>query len=316
MRGKQVHRYYVQVGVIIFLSIVLSFGPTDALLSSSPAAGRHCRRSVNGLKWHVANANPSAEDQGAESSLEKLPQSMSICHEEEHSSSSSSNSNNRGNAMVEYSNLTGKLKTTPRVGWAIRGVPNHESVADHSWRVAALCFLLPRDQFNIAKCIEMAVVHDMAEAIVGDITPEDNIPKDKKQKMEMDAMHKIVATLKQGMHVAVADGDSPPPPPPEEDSTQYLLDIFHEYEERDSKEAAAVKDLDMLDMILQAGEYETNHNIDMSDFFDGTPVEKFATSEIREAAKEVHRRRRQRIEATRQTCTHSATPFRPKIWPV
>ena len=203
--------------------------------------------------------------------------------------------------MVEYSKLIGKLKITPRVGWAIRGVPNHESVADHSWRVAALCFLLPRDQYNIAKCLEMAVVHDMAEVVVGDITPEDNIPKNEKQILELNAMHEIVALLKgtdedsgHNNHLPQNIGNDSDAAVP---THQYLLDIFHEYEERNSKEAAAVKDLDMLDMILQADEYEGNHNIDMSDFFDGTPVEKFVVPEVREAAKEVHRRRQQRIDS-------------------
>lgn len=205
----------------------------------------------------------------------------------------------QGTSMVEYSKFIGKLKTTPRVGWAIRGVPDHESVADHSWRVAALCFLLPRDQYNVGKCLEMAVVHDMAEVVVGDITPEDNVPKDEKQRLELNAMHEIVALLKG------KDEDSGHHHLPQNNGNdsdgvkthQYLLDIFHEYEERNSKEAVAVKDLDMLDMILQADEYEGKYSIDMSDFFDGNPVEKFVVPELREAAKEVHRCRQQRIDS-------------------
>lgn len=264
------------------------FNPSDALLPSNPAS------SVGQVKWR------------SQTSISSLYESK-IIHGDQ--LADNSRMHRRGNAMVEYSNLVGKLKTTPRVGWQIRGVPDFESVADHSWRVAALCFLLPRDQFNIAKCIEMAVVHDMAEVIVGDITPEDNIPKDQKQTMELEAMHQIVSTLKRGMHLDENESDNDDNTSNEQqDSTQYLLDIFHEYEERSSKEATAVKDLDMLDMILQADDYEANHKIDMSDFFDGTPTDKFVTPVIQEAAQEVHRYRRQRIGAMEQAAA-VMTPF-------
>ena len=35
-------------------------------------------------------------------------------------------------------------------------------------------------------------MHDMAECIVGDITPSDNVSKEDKHKMERDAMERIV----------------------------------------------------------------------------------------------------------------------------
>lgn len=31
------------------------------------------------------------------------------------------------------------------------------------------------------KCLEFAIVHDLAESVVGDITPHDNIPKEEKK---------------------------------------------------------------------------------------------------------------------------------------
>ena len=37
----------------------------------------------------------------------------------------------------------------------------------------------------VNRCIKMALVHDIAESIVGDIAPADNIPKKEKQRLEM-----------------------------------------------------------------------------------------------------------------------------------
>jgi len=192
-------------------------------------------------------------------------------------------------AAMEYATLIGKLKTTPRTGWKMRGVFPYESVADHSWRVAALCYLLPRSRLdlNISKCVEMAIVHDMAECIVGDITPDDNVPKQEKQKQEMKAMQQITSFLSKQQQSSASTHTTT--------TDQYLMELFHEYEERSSKEAMAVKDLDKLDMILQAEEYEIKTGIDLQEFFDGTPVESFCTLEIQKVANEVHCRRKQRL---------------------
>ncbi len=47
-----------------------------------------------------------------------------------------------------------------------------ESVADHSWRVAMLCLFFKDDQqIKLDKCMEYAILHDLAECVIGDITP-------------------------------------------------------------------------------------------------------------------------------------------------
>lgn len=44
----------------------------------------------------------------------------------------------------------------------------------------------------------MALVHDVAEAIVGDITPSCGVSKEDKRRMESDAMDEICRTLGEG----------------------------------------------------------------------------------------------------------------------
>jgi len=42
------------------------------------------------------------------------------------------------NNFLEFNKTIGALKHLPRTGWVRRGVPNSETVAAHSWRVAVL----------------------------------------------------------------------------------------------------------------------------------------------------------------------------------
>lgn len=69
----------------------------------------------------------------------------------------------------------GRLKETPRTGWLDRGIPatESESVADHSYGVALLTWLLAPDDVDRARAMELALLHDLAEAVVGDWTPYD-----------------------------------------------------------------------------------------------------------------------------------------------
>lgn len=95
---------------------------------------------------------------------------------------------------LEFLQVVGMLKTQLRTGWVLRGVHRPESVADHMYRMAVLGFLAPAP-YNTDKCIKMALVHDMAEALVGDITPHQGISKQEKYRMEHEAMQRIRSTL-------------------------------------------------------------------------------------------------------------------------
>lgn len=191
-------------------------------------------------------------------------------------------------SALEFARLLGNLKTTPRTGWVRRGVPKYESVADHSWRMAALSLLLPRDELNVSKCMQLAIVHDMAESLVGDIAPGDNVTKEEKQTLESNAMKQIASIL------AKATTTSNPEDASKNDPSRHLLELFHEYEERKTKEAVAVKDLDLLDMIVQADTYEQTFDMDLSDFFEGTPVDRFRTPAVKQFAQQVHAERTER----------------------
>lgn len=89
------------------------------------------------------------------------------------------------------------------------------------------------------RCVKIALVHDIAEAIVGDITPSDGVPKEEKNRRESEALNHMCEVL----------GD--------EERAKEIHELWTEYENNSTLEAKVVKDLDKVEMILQALEYET-----------------------------------------------------------
>mgnify|MGYP002715271282 CR=1 FL=1 len=88
------------------------------------------------------------------------------------------------------------------------------------------------------RIIAMALVHDIAEAVTGDLTPLCRVSDEEKQKREQNAMQLFVQLLS-GSNAA-----------------KYIEELWHEYECRSSPEARLVKDLDRFELCIQALEYE------------------------------------------------------------
>lgn len=91
--------------------------------------------------------------------------------------------------LIDFFCEIGKLKGMPRRGWVIRDIKNPESIAEHTFRVALVAWLLAENKksnLNIEKIIKMALIHDLCEVYAGDTTPYDSIlPKDKKKRKEI-----------------------------------------------------------------------------------------------------------------------------------
>ena len=133
-----------------------------------------------------------------------------------------------------------RLKRLDRTGWTLRGLPNGtESVAAHSFGVSVMAMLLA-DKFisrgiavNVEKVLRIALLHDWAEARVGDM------PRTATLYFGSEAR-------KQAETVAFSDVVN------EVDSSRGLYTtLYTDYEHRSSLEARLVKAADVLDLLVQ-----------------------------------------------------------------
>lgn len=133
------------------------------------------------------------------------------------------------------------LKDEARSGWALRGIREPESVADHSWGTALLCFLYaPQEGVDRERAVAMALVHDLAEAETGDMARGTVAPAEKARR-EREAMDRL-AGLAAGAE--------------ERQRAAGLRRLWEEYEGRVTREAVFVRDMNLIDMCLQALRYE------------------------------------------------------------
>ena len=129
------------------------------------------------------------------------------------------------------------LKQLPRTGWVRSNVENPESVAAHSWGMAILALRLAPKDIDLTKVLSMCLVHDLPEVKVGDLTPHDDVSN--KAELEHSAMKELAPDW---------------------------LALFEEYEAGESREARFVKQIDKLDMGLQAILYQNEQGLDLSEF--------------------------------------------------
>lgn len=123
------------------------------------------------------------------------------------------------------------LKHTDRAGWLRVRDGAVESVAAHSWGMAVLALLRCPAALDRLAVLELCLVHDLPEAIVGDITPHDGVEPAEKHRREAEAAAWLFA------------------------DTPALLHRWREYAAAQTPESRWVRQLDKLDMALQAQVY-------------------------------------------------------------
>ena len=150
------------------------------------------------------------------------------------------------------------LKREPRKGWRKRVDDRVESVADHSFGVALLALYEgERRRLDLGKILKLALIHDLEEAIIGDLTPRDKAHRgaDRVQKDRELAIGKLLTKL-----------------PP--NSRPAYLRLWIDLRERRSKEARLVHQLDKVEMAFQAKEYgKLTGQRKMRDFYESASSE-------------------------------------------
>lgn len=158
---------------------------------------------------------------------------------------------------VPFFHMLERLKTTKREGWRRFGIKHGESISDHMYRMSLITMFAPptlATRINIPHCTKMALIHDMAEALVGDITPVDGVSKPEKSRREATTMDYFVKGLLGKVNGGLTG--------------QELKDIWQEYEDSVTLESQFVHDVDKVELILQMLEYERSNQgqVDLGEF--------------------------------------------------
>lgn len=151
--------------------------------------------------------------------------------------------------LIEFFKNVGKLKDLERRGWIRLGIKNAESVAEHSFRLAVMAMFFAKEfGLDELKCLKLALVHDLPESFAGD-----TITRHREQDQEISNKEKFKKE-KNGLMELVKDLDSC--------NATELKELWLEFENGKSPEAKLVKQLDKLELALQAFEYEKSGSVE------------------------------------------------------
>jgi len=158
----------------------------------------------------------------------------------------------------------------------MRGVPEFESVAEHSQGVALITLMLCElvgEPLDRAKALSMAVLHDLPESVTGDLSlgASSLLPTGAKAHAEQQALAGLLE------NVAFAPS---------------WQGTWQEFEAHDCPEARLVRDADRLDLLTQALVYErTTGTVELDEFWRFAPPESFSLPISREVARALAARR-------------------------
>ena len=138
-------------------------------------------------------------------------------------------------SFIEFHKKAEKLKIATRHSW-LTDASRQESVAEHSWMLTLLALLLS-DQIDtrvdLLKVLKMLIVHDLAEAVTGDIPAHEvSARQDHKQEAERSAFKSLVENLS-------------------EEKSREIIGLWEEFEERKTPEAQFANSLDKVEAVMQ-----------------------------------------------------------------
>jgi putative hydrolase of HD superfamily len=134
--------------------------------------------------------------------------------------------------VIEFLRGAERLKTVLRSGHLSDGT--RESTAEHTWRLCLMAVVLA-DAFpdaDPARLLAMCVVHDLGEALGGDVPAPQQVGEPAKADRERADLLRLLAPLPDRLRAK-------------------LLGLWDEYEAAATPEAVAAKGLDKLETILQ-----------------------------------------------------------------
>jgi len=135
--------------------------------------------------------------------------------------------------LIDFLGAIEKLKCNTRHSWTSTG--RHESIAEHSWRLAVMALLVAEEfpDLDIVKVVKMCLIHDFGEAITGDI------PSFHKTKADERAEEEAITELLGQLPTTLGEE---------------FQSLFQEMKELTTEEAKLFKALDNLEVIISHNE--------------------------------------------------------------
>lgn len=149
--------------------------------------------------------------------------------------------------VINYYVICNRLKNVIRTGWKDWHVQREriESVAEHIFGVQMLAIAMKSEyQYDVdmLKVIYMLAIHELGETVIGDLT-QFQISKEEKERIEHDAVHKILESL--------IDGEE-------------IERLFLEFDAHETKEAMFAYQCDKLECDLQSKLYDQEGCVDLN----------------------------------------------------
>jgi putative hydrolase of HD superfamily len=155
---------------------------------------------------------------------------------------------NDDEATIGFLHEAGHLKNTPRAGWQLAGIRAPESVAEHSFRVAVLAYVIATmEGCDAERAATIGVFHDVPEARTTDLHSV------AKPWVRVEPDLDVAAEQVQRLPRAIA---SP------------IWTLIAEFTDKTTPEARCAKDADKLDCLLQAQEYAAAGNTQVQPWID------------------------------------------------
>ncbi|HEX8449029.1 MAG TPA: HD domain-containing protein, partial [Allosphingosinicella sp.] len=107
--------------------------------------------------------------------------------------------------VIDFLQSASALKDTLRTGRTASG--RRESTADHSWRLCLLAMLLAEDLdgVDLVRLLQLCLVHDLAEALTGDVPAPVQAAGDGRKERERDALRRLCAPLPEDLRRRIED---------------------------------------------------------------------------------------------------------------
>ena len=145
--------------------------------------------------------------------------------------------------VLDFYAIAHKLKTILRSGWQVweMEAERFESVAEHIYGTQMLAIAINSEfdlNLDIAKVVLMLAIHELGEAIIGDLPNVGRgMTREEKHKLELAAVEKILRPLS---------------------NSKMIKDLYVEFEKKETPEAKFAYFMDKLDCPLQCKFYEEN----------------------------------------------------------